>query len=71
MDCWHTQLRLVARHFPEAKLRAMKDMRLARGGVFVYVTPTVMIRQQVCPLHIVEAFRQTGYTIIHVQEPRE
>lgn len=71
MDCWHTQLRIVHRHFPEAMLRAMKDTRLAKGGVFVYVSQSVETRHTVCPLHVVEAFRQLGYTIIHVQEPRE
>lgn len=71
MDCWHTQLRLVARYFPTAQLRALKDMRLARGGIFVYVSPTVERRETVCPVHVVSMFQQLGYTIIHVQEPRE
>jgi hypothetical protein len=71
MDCWHTQLRLVAQHFPDAQLRPMKDTRLARGGVFVYVSATVARRETACPLHVVSAFEQLGYTIIHIREPRE
>lgn len=73
MDCWHTQLRLVATHFPEARLRPLRTWqdRIAKTGVFVYVTPTVENRLTKCPPHVVTAFREMGYTIIHVQEPRE
>lgn len=72
MDVWHTQLRLVHRHFPEASLRALRTFALVRaGGVFVYVTPTVARRETECPSHVVQRFRDHGYTIIHIQEPRE
>jgi len=68
MDVWHTQLRLVHGHFPEVRLRAMKGYALAKGGMFVYVTPAP--RDQTCPANVIETFRALGYTIIHIQEAR-
>lgn len=73
MDVWHTQLRLVHHHMPVAQLRARRDLSLRSnlvGGIFVYVTPTVRRREIVCPAHVVQSFRDLGYTIIHIEEPQ-
>jgi hypothetical protein len=69
---WHTQLRLVSEHFPDVKLRAIRNTQemIAPGGVFVYVSPTVRRREVVCPAHVVTALRDHAYTIIHVEEPQ-
>lgn len=70
--CWHTQLRLVHQHFPSMQLRAIRNTQdhIARGGVFVYVSPTVRRRETVCPAHVVQTFRDLECTIIHVEEPQ-
>lgn len=71
-DCWHTQLRLVAAHFPEVRLRPLRCKQTARyGSVFVYVSATVDRRETRCPPDVVQWFKELGYTIIHIQEPRE
>lgn len=74
-DCWHTQLRLVARYFPAMQLRAHRttESMFAFGGenVFIYITPTVEPRNIKCPPNVVKAATERGYIIIHVQEPRE
>lgn len=73
MDCWHAQLRVVAQHFPAAQLRARRDLSSRSnlvGGTFVYVTQTVRRRESACPAHVVQAFRDLGYTIIHIEEPQ-
>ena len=70
IDCWHTQLRLVHQYYPTTQLRPMKDTRLARGGIFVYVLPTVDRRETRCPLEMVARFRELGYTVIRIEEPR-
>jgi hypothetical protein len=72
MDVWHTQLRLVARHFPDSQLRAWRQTSHihAGGGVFCYVVPTVANRNTVVPPNVVKEFRELGFTIIRVEEPR-
>ena len=76
MDCWHTQLRIVASHFPDMRLRPRNHLPTQGAAVapvtaFVYVTPTVAHRSVVCPTHVIEEYRRLGYVIIHIQEPRE
>jgi hypothetical protein len=71
MDVWHTQLRLVARHFPDSQLRAWRQtLKIHAGGIFCYVVPTVANRNTIVPPHVVEKFRERGFTIIRVEEPR-
>lgn len=73
LDCWHTQLRLVAKHFPEVALRARNGtwgMIAAAQGTFVHVSATVQRRETTCPAHVVQKYRDAGYTIIHIEEPR-
>lgn len=72
-DVWHTQLRIINRHMPEAMLRAHRTMDARKnmiGGTFCYVTPTVRRRETTCPAHVVQAFRDLGYIIIHIEEPQ-
>lgn len=73
-DVWHTQLRLVAKHFPGGRLRAISSTnKLPVGTHFVYVSPTVDRREtRVVPSsHIVGMMVDSGRIIIHIQEPRE
>jgi hypothetical protein len=72
-DCWHTQLRVVARYFPAMQLRAHKNTVTMKHpeGVFVHVTEAVQFRGTECPPDVARIAAERGYIIIHVQEPRE
>lgn len=70
MECWHTQLRLVEKYFPEAKIKVRRGYaNPTRGAVFAYVSPAP--RDQQCPINVIETMVALGYAIVHIQEPRE
>jgi hypothetical protein len=72
LDCWHQQLRLVAKYYPDARIRATRTGQEIRyGNIFVHVSASVDRRETRCPLSIIEKYKTQGYTIIHIQEPRE
>ncbi len=75
IDCWHTQLALIHKHFPDMRLRVRKSRPMFAAGVggttaFVYVLPTVDDRRTRCPPEVVAQYRELDYVIIRIEEPR-
>lgn len=72
IHCWHTQLRLVHNHHPSAQIRPLRNYQehIPPEGTFCHVTPTVRRRETTCPPHVVKAFRELGWTIVHIEEPQ-
>lgn len=75
IDCWHTQCALIHNHFPDMRLRVRRSRPIVAPGIggvsgFVYVLATVDDRRTRCPPEVIAQYRELGYTIIRIEEPR-